>query len=119
MGSIQSKSESSSCENNVKTTIANSTPIVVFSSPSCGYCTKAVSLIKEAGYSSQMTVINATSEQRIALRSLTGISSVPSIWLRGVYIGGCNDGAEQWHGLIPLLRKGSFQKILEGKNPYI
>ena len=118
MGSAESKSGTNSNEVELKRVIENSTPIVVFSSPSCGYCTKAINLLRKSGYSSQMTVINSTDKQRTALRSLTGISSVPSIWLRGIYIGGCNDGAKSWHGLIPLLRKGHFQKILEGRNPY-
>ena len=119
MGALESKHGSSSGEAAIKALVANSTPIVVFSSSSCGYCTQAVRLLKDSGYSSQLTVINATSGQRFALKSLTGISSVPSIWLRGIYVGGLNDGARPWHGLIPLIRSGDFQKILDGQNPYL
>ena len=40
------------------------------------------------------TVIEATSEQRNTLKSKTGQSSVPNIWIKGKFVGGCNDGPE-------------------------
>lgn len=92
--------------------------IVVFSSTTCGYCATSISMLQKEGFSERMLVVNASSSQRKALRGLTGVTSVPSIWLKGVYIGGCNDGPLPWHGLVPLLRSGNFQKILNGENPY-
>ena len=117
MGALGSKSGDGG-EDAIKKLISSSPPIVVFASSTCGFCNQAITLLKASGYTGQMTVINASSEQRGALRNLTGISSVPSIWLRGIYIGGCNDGALPWHGLVPLIRKGEFQKMLDGENPY-
>ncbi len=119
MGALGSKSRNNGGgEANIKEFIEKSPPIVVFASPTCGFCTQAITLLQSTGYTSQMTVINASSEQRRALRTLTGISSVPSIWLRGIYVGGCNDGALPWHGVVPMIRRGEFQKMLDGENPY-
>jgi hypothetical protein len=46
---------------------------------------------------------------------MTGVSSVPSIWIKGVYIGGCNDGPMSWMGLMPLRANGNLQKLLKGE----
>lgn len=47
-----------------------------------------------------------------ALQQKTGKSSAPSVWIKGTYVGGCNDGTEPWHGVLPLLKNGKFKEML-------
>lgn len=62
-----------------------------------------------------LKVVNASSSQRKVLREMTGAGTVPSIWIRGVFIGGCNDGPLSWHGLMKIRRNGTFQKLMVGE----
>lgn len=46
---------------------------------------------------------------RSALGRRIGRTSVPAIFIDGVYIGGCDDGpSEEAPGLIPLALQGSY-----------
>ena len=38
-------------------------------------------------------------------------TSVPAIWIDGVYAGGCNDGG--LGGTVPLLKSGKLQEMLK------
>ena len=52
--------------------------------------------------------------RRSALGRMTGKSSVPSIWIGGKYIGGCEDGpSDDAPGLVPLAFKGQLQTKLK------
>ena len=46
------------------------------------------------------------------MKSKTGKSSAPSVWIKGEYVGGCNDGTKPWHGVLPLLSNGKFKQML-------
>lgn len=88
----------------------------MFSSPSCGYCAEAVHTLHSDGFKAPiLSVVDASSAQRSVLREMTGVSSVPSIWIRGIFIGGCNDGPLAWMGLMKIRRNGTFQKLLNGE----
>ena len=54
-------------------------------------------------------------EEGKALRSELGKqygqTSVPAIWVNGVFVGGCNDGGIG--GLIPNIKSGKFQELLK------
>ena len=51
---------------------------------------------------------------RAALGRLTGKSSVPSIWVGGEYIGGCDDGpSDEAPGLVPMAFRGTLREKLE------
>ena len=67
--------------------------------------------MKAAGY--EPLVVEASSAQRSALYSLTSSSSVPSIWLKGKYVGGCNDGPESWMGIRKLINNGKISDYLK------
>lgn len=90
-------------------TIIKNNIIVVFSSSSCPYCREAINalrgsliivvfknvfllIISRQGTGKAFEVIEATSAQRDILLQKTGSSSVPNIWVKGKYVGGCNDG---------------------------
>jgi glutaredoxin len=66
--------------------------------------------LKSAG--KEFAVVNATSEQRDELFQLTDSSSVPSIWVKGKYVGGCNDGPESWMGIKKILANGKLEELL-------
>mmetsp|Transcript_21092 Transcript_21092/g.21210 ORF Transcript_21092/g.21210 Transcript_21092/m.21210 type:complete len:134 (-) Transcript_21092:167-568(-) len=93
--------------------IIDSNNIVVFASSSCPFCQQASAALKAAGYPCE--VVNVTSEQKTALQSLTGSSSVPNIWVKGTYVGGANDGPEHWMGIMKLIQNGGLQKLLNGE----
>ena len=68
------------------------TDVVLFVSSSCPFCKQAVAALDAAGVAH--TVIERTSVITAALMSKTGTTSVPSAWVKGTYVGGCNDGPE-------------------------
>ena len=106
--------------------------VVLFVSPGCPYCREAVSALNAKGLNPRNTIdnpglsscclcpitgiahttVNATTEQRQELFKATGATSVPSVWVKGTYIGGCNDGPEDWMGLTPNLRSGKLEEML-------
>lgn len=57
--------------------------------------------------------------KRAALGRLTGKSSVPSIWIGGNYIGGCDDGpSDDAPGLVPLAFRGTLRERLEAAGAF-
>ena len=94
-------------------TITSQHDIVVFQSAGCPYCSDAIDKLTSAGY--EPSVIEATGEQRTELRSLTSSSSVPSIWIKGKFVGGCNDGPEAWMGISKILRNYKMDDLLKGE----
>jgi glutaredoxin 3 len=84
--------------------------IVVFSNPACGYCTNAQTMLATAGL--PYVSVNASSRQRDRLAALTGSSSVPSIWVKGKFIGGCNDGPHSWMGVSKIISNGMLKDFL-------
>jgi glutaredoxin 3 len=91
-------------------TIVSGSDVVVFSGSMCPYCTKAKSLLNDKGV--PFTEVDVTSAYRNALYEATSQTSVPSIWVKGTYIGGCNDGPEEWMGLSKCLRSGKFEELM-------
>ena len=88
--------------------------IVVFQSYGCPYCDDAIGQLTSAGY--KPNVIEANREQRNELAVATKSSSVPSIWIKGKYVGGCNDGPENWMGITKILRNNKMDELLNHKN---
>ncbi len=84
--------------------------VVVFTSPTCPYCKMAVELLTEEGIDHR--VIEASQTLRGELARKTGVTSVPSTWVKGKYVGGCNDGPEDWMGVVPMLKSGKLKEIL-------
>lgn len=85
--------------------------LVVFSSPTCGYCSKAIAELERSGF--RPFIVNAE-RVRSELRQLTMSSTLPSVWVRGRYVGGCMDGPLPWHGVFPLLQSGRFYEMMRG-----
>ena len=79
--------------------IISDNSIVVFSGDYCPYCVEAIKSLKEAGV--EPTVIKATHDQREALFDMTNVGSIPNIWIKGKFVGGCNDGPGSFSSPLP------------------
>ena len=84
--------------------------LVFFDLSSCPYCRKAEKALKAAGISYKKIPIGP---YKAALRSQTGKGSAPHVWVKGEYVGGCNDGTESWHGVLPMIKSGKLQQMME------
>ncbi len=83
-----------------------SNPVAMYSFTTCPFCRKAKDYLEDQGiaYSAiELDLLddNKGNEFRAELGKLTKRTSVPSIFIGGTYIGGCNDGNP---GLLPLAR---------------
>jgi glutaredoxin 3 len=92
--------------------IVDNNAVVIFTWKTCPFCVKAKQALQANNI--EFLEVLATPEISAALESLTGQGSVPSVWVKGTFIGGCNDGPEDWMGLNPCLRSGKFQELLQG-----
>lgn len=91
--------------------IINENAVVLFIRSSCPYCHQAMGALNDAGIDHKVVEVNRAMKNE--LYQLTGSSSVPSAWVKGKYIGGCNDGPERWMGVIPCLRSGKLHQLLK------
>lgn len=94
----------------IKALVSGGDSVVLFIDPYCPYCVDAIKTLTAKGVAHK--AVEATSSQRAALRSLTGMSSVPSSWVKGEFVGGCNDGPEPWMGIKKMANNGELQKRL-------
>jgi glutaredoxin len=87
-------------------------PLVIFSWRNCPYCQKAIQLIGETD-AREFEIIQLDEgfyrgkpgkALRAELGKRTGRTSVPSIWIGGKFVGGCNDGPDG--GLVALWGDG-------------
>ena len=88
-------------------------PVAMFSFSTCPFCRRAKDLLDEKGVWYKVIELdelegNAGNEIRANLGRKTGRTSVPSIFIGGKYIGGCNDGP----GLLPLDKSGELDLLL-------
>jgi|Transcript_22442 glutaredoxin 3 len=86
-----------------------SADIVVFSSSWCPFCQKALAALKGAGFEPKVVEVDASIKS--ALSQKTGQSSVPQTFVKGNFIGGCNDGG--MGGTLPLLKSGKIAELLK------
>jgi glutaredoxin 3 len=88
--------------------------IAMFSFTTCPFCRRAKDFLDENGIDYKALELdelqgNEGNQIRAVLGRRTKRTSVPSIFIGGKYIGGCNDGP----GLLPLAETGELDKILE------
>ncbi|CAH2043749.1 unnamed protein product [Thlaspi arvense] len=111
-----SKEEMETALNKAKE-IVSSYPVVVFSKTYCGYCQKVKQLLKQLGASFEVLELDVMSdggEIQSALSDWTGQRTVPSVFIKGKHIGGCDRVMEsnQKGKLVPLLTEaGALAKI--------
>ena len=92
----------------------STTPVVMFSFTTCPFCRRAKDYLEEKGIkytSMELDELdgNQGNEIRAVLGKKTKRTSVPSIFVNGNYIGGCNDGP----GLLPLGESEELEKLLQ------
>eukprot|EP00929_Paragymnodinium_shiwhaense_P114683 TRINITY_DN83155_c0_g1_i1.p1 TRINITY_DN83155_c0_g1~~TRINITY_DN83155_c0_g1_i1.p1 ORF type:complete len:101 (+),score=35.60 TRINITY_DN83155_c0_g1_i1:238-540(+) len=90
--------------------VISSATVVFFDMPSCPFCRQAEDALNNQKIDFKKVMI---SDYKPALIEKTGKSSAPSVWIKGTYVGGCNDGVEPWHGTLPMLRSGKFKEMME------
>jgi glutaredoxin 3 len=88
--------------------------VALFSFTTCPFCRRAKDELDERGISYAALELdelpgNEGNEIRAQLGRRTGRTSVPSIFVKGKFVGGCNDGP----GLIPLLESGEFESMMQ------
>ena len=88
----------------------SSNSIVVYVSSGCPYCSDAVRALESNGR--RPLVIEASGAQRSELRSKTGSSTVPVVFVKGKYVGGCNDGPESWMGIKKIIKNNQLDSLL-------
>lgn len=87
--------------------------VAMFSFSTCPFCRRAKDFLDEKGIEYQAMEIdeldgNEGNQIRAMLGRKTKRTSVPSIFVAGQFIGGCNDGP----GLLPLAQSGELEKML-------
>mmetsp|Transcript_589 Transcript_589/g.1131 ORF Transcript_589/g.1131 Transcript_589/m.1131 type:complete len:118 (+) Transcript_589:50-403(+) len=83
--------------------------MVVYFSPTCPFCDMALGALKQAGF--DPLVVYTTEAHRGELAAAYGSSSVPKVFVKGKFIGGCNDGG--MGGALPLLKSGKIKELME------
>ncbi|HVK81730.1 MAG TPA: glutaredoxin 3 [Verrucomicrobiae bacterium] len=80
-------------------------PVVVYTRAYCGYCTRAVDLLRRKG--AAVTEIDATGDpdKRQEMIQRSGRFTFPQIFVGDTHVGGCDDlhALERDGGLDPLL----------------
>merc|ERR1711966_369434 len=92
-------------------------PLAMYSFTTCPFCRKAKDFLEErdipyAAVELDLLPGNEGNELRAEPGRRTGRTSVPSIFVGGEYIGGCNDGP----GLLPLARENNGKRFERGEN---
>jgi len=98
-------------EESIRSFIGES-PVVMYSFTTCPFCRKAKDYLEEQSIAYESIELdllagNEGNEIRAELGRITRRTSVPSIFIGGEYIGGCNDGP----GLLPLARENDGEKL--------
>ena len=91
-------------------------PVVVYmkgtpSFPMCGFSAAVVEILREVGVPFKAVDILAESDKREGVKAYTNWPTIPQIFVRGKFVGGC-DIVKQMHAngeLAPLLRTGAAQ----------
>lgn len=83
------------------------TPVKMFTSAYCPYCSRAKALLEKRGVTQLEEVfVDGQPELRAHMKALTGRTSVPQIFIGQTHVGGCDDlhALDSQGGLEPLLK---------------
>jgi glutaredoxin 3 len=83
--------------------------IEIYTTPFCGYCSRAKSLLDSKGAEYEETDVMMDEKKRAEMRERSKRSTVPQIFINGQHIGGSDELAalEQAGKLDPLLAQPS------------
>ncbi len=82
-------------------------PVKMYTTAVCPYCTRAKQILKARGVSHIEEVrIDLSDQERDRMMALTGRRTVPQIFIGDVHVGGCDDlmALDSQGGLLPLLQ---------------
>jgi glutaredoxin 3 len=83
------------------------TPVKMYTTAVCPYCTRAKQILKARGVQHIEEVrIDLSDEERDRMMALTGRRTVPQIFIGDTHVGGCDD-------LMALDSRGGLQPLLE------
>ncbi|KAK9067311.1 hypothetical protein SSX86_014637 [Deinandra increscens subsp. villosa] len=90
--------------------LVSTNPVVIFSKSYCTYCVSVKKLLTELGSSFKTIELNLESNgsaMQSALYEWTGQRTVPSVFIGGKHIGGCDSTLAMHKAgkLVPLLRQ--------------
>eukprot|EP00040_Diaphanoeca_grandis_P039364 m.258860 g.258860 ORF g.258860 m.258860 type:complete len:112 (-) comp37203_c0_seq1:259-594(-) len=88
---------------------------IFFYRSGCPYCSQAEKVLNQMKIEYKRVNAPDGSPMRKALLKVCGKTSVPQGFVHGVHIGGCNDGAESWMGIVPLAKNGKLKAAISGK----
>jgi len=81
-------------------------PVVkIYTKNYCPYCKKAVALLHQKGVAFEEVDVTYDEDQFQQVKTKTGWDTVPQIFIRGTFVGGCDDIHE-------LDRKGTLDPLL-------
>ena len=81
--------------------------VEIYTSPYCGYCTRAKSLLSKKGVTFQEIDVAADGARRSEMLARSGgRRTVPQIFIGDTHVGGCDDlmALDSRGGLMPLLQ---------------
>jgi len=81
--------------------------VVIYSTGYCGYCVRAKQLFERKGVAFTEVMVDQDPVQRELMEKLTGLRTVPQIFIDGKHVGGYHDlsALERAGGLDPLLQR--------------
>jgi len=88
--------------------IVKNNKVVIFSLPNCKFCETAKKIIEKYTFSYTEIMYKPTYYNWILNK--TGRTSVPAVFIKGEYIGGCNDGGAG--GVSTLDKKRLLEKLI-------
>ena len=81
--------------------------VEIYTSPWCGYCARAKSLLGKKGVAFEEFDVTAdTSLREVMVKRAHGRTTVPQIFIEGQHVGGCDD-------LYELERDGRLDPLLK------
>jgi len=87
----------------------NASPITLYTSAVCAYCTAAKQFLRSRGLEWTEVRIDQDPEARAKMVETTGRSSVPQIFVGDTHIGGYDD-------MMALHRAGKLEPLLAGES---
>ena len=94
--------------------------LVIFSYGGCPYCRRVTRALDAAGIPYNEVDYDDLDDGdgvRAAIRATHRHSSVPAVFVKGKFVGGCNDGPEPWMGILPSLNDGKLAQWLRDGAP--
>lgn len=85
--------------------------VVIFSYGGCPYCRRVTRALDAAGVGYNEVDYDDCDDGeavRAEIRATHKQRSVPAVFVKGKFVGGCNDGPEPWMGVLPLLNSGKL-----------